>query len=179
MRLANLSTRQIFAIVSLVVGALIAEFFILEGTIGVVEPSNRNSALSSVEIRREGFEIHFVTRNRRFSVVDFLTEHGTRRQTMVIRESFFMDRQDGREGPPNATVAVEGMIDGRIRFSFQEPGERGDILTDRVYRVIKTSNGESPNFYIYFSMIDGRKLRIERNVELSTRDLITLDSSIQ
>ena len=107
MRLANLSTRQIFAIVSLVVGALIAEFFILEGTIGVVEPSNRNSALSSVEIRREGFEIHFVTRNRRFSVVDFLTEHGTRRQTMVIRESFFMDRQDGREGPPNATVAVE------------------------------------------------------------------------
>ena len=26
------------------------------------------------------------------------------------------------------------MIDGRIRLSFQEPGERGDILTDRVYR---------------------------------------------
>jgi len=178
MKFMSPTAKQVLVIGSIVLGALVAEFFILEGTVGIVMPSNRHSAMSSVEIRDKGLEINFVTRNNRFSVVDFYTADGTRRQAMVIRESFFMDRQDGRGGPPNSTVSVEGMIGDNVRWTFQEPGKRGDILTDKVYRVVKESDGWSPNYYTYFSLVDGHKVRVERDVELSRTELEALDLSI-
>jgi hypothetical protein len=60
---------RIFVIACIILAALIAEFFILEGTIGISVPSDRNSALSTLEIRDQGRELHFITLNKRFTVV--------------------------------------------------------------------------------------------------------------
>lgn len=125
--------------------------------------------MSSVEIRDKGLEINFVTRNNRFTVVDFDTAGHTSRE--VIRESFFMDRQYGLEGPPNVTVTVEGMVGDTIKWRFQEPGERGDILTDNVYRVIKAS-------IISHWRTDTKSVSNRQNVELSRTELETLDRAI-
>jgi hypothetical protein len=64
-----LPTKRIFGLAAIVLAALIGEFFILEGTIGISVPSDRNSALSTLEIRDQGRELHFITLNKRFTVV--------------------------------------------------------------------------------------------------------------
>ena len=55
--------------------ALVAEFVLLEGTLGVSLPKDRNSAVSTLETKMKGTEPQFITRNRRFTVVELLTEH--------------------------------------------------------------------------------------------------------
>ena len=157
--------------------ALIAEFVILEGVHGVSLPSDRGSAVSSYEIRQKGTEPHFITRNRRFTVVELLTEHGTRSEVLVLRETLFMDRAPDVEGPPNATVTVEAMNGEEIRWTFQEPGERGEPVTGDVYLVTKFSGGETPPTYTYFSLRDGSKLRAIPN-KLSDDELTVLDGSV-
>src|SRR5258708_966705 len=78
--------------------ALIAEFLILEGVVGISLPSDRGSAVSSYEIRDKGTELHFITRNKRFTLVDLWLPHASTTETLVLRESFVMDRQAGMEG---------------------------------------------------------------------------------
>jgi hypothetical protein len=171
MLFAKLSTKERLAILATFLAALIAEFVILEGTIGISFPGDRYSALSSVEIRPTGLEQRFVTRSNRFAVV------GSGTKTLVLHEYFFTDKEDAVEGPPKAMITVTGMDRGKVKWTFREPGERGDVLSDNVYRVIKGSNGETPNVYTYFSLLDGRKVRTT-TAELSTDDFIALDGSI-
>jgi hypothetical protein len=178
MKLANLTTKQLFVVVSIVVGALIAEFLFLEGTIGISLPSDRYSALSSLEIKDKATGLHFITRNRRFTVVDFWTAHGSRREALVLRESVFRDQEDGVEGPPDATVTVEAMNGKNVTWTFREPGERGEVVTNNLYKVVKLGCCDAPNTYTYFSLADGRKVRTNRHVELSRDELVALDSSI-
>jgi hypothetical protein len=173
-----LPTKRIFVIAGIVLAVLIAEFLILEGTIGISVPSERNSALSTLEIRDQGRELHFITRNKRFTVVDFWTDHGTRRQALVLRESFFMDRKDSVEGPPDAAVTVEALRGKNVSWTIHEPGERGDAVTNNLYKVTKHSNGETPNIYTYFSLADGRKVHTNESVELSRDELEALDVSV-
>jgi hypothetical protein len=87
---------------------VIAEFFLLEGFMGISFPSDRGSAVSVYEIREKRTEIHFITRNKRFSIVDLWTNHGSALQALVLRESFVIDRQDGIEGA-NSMVKVEAL----------------------------------------------------------------------
>jgi hypothetical protein len=96
----------------------------------------------------------------------------------VLRETFFRDQEYGREGPPDATVTVEAMVDKRVIWTFQESGERGDVVTNDIYRVRKDGNGETPNTYTYFSLVDGRKVRTNLSIELSREELEALDASI-
>jgi hypothetical protein len=96
---------------------------------------------------------------------------------VVLREYFFSDKEDEVEGPLKASITVEGMTRSKVNWTFREPGERGDALTDNVYRVIKWSAGEAPNTYTYFSLADGRKVSTT-NAELSTNELSALDGSI-
>jgi hypothetical protein len=96
----------------------------------------------------------------------------------MLRESFFMDRTDSVEGPPSALVTVEGWSDNHLIWSFREPGERGDLVTNNLYMVSKPGNGENGNTYTYFSMADGRKVRTQRYVELSNADLEALDLAV-
>jgi len=173
-----LATKRVFVIAGIVFAVLIAEFLILEGTIGISLPSDRNSALSTLEIKEQGRELHFITRNKRFSVVDFWTDRGTRREALVLRESFFMDRKDSVEGPPDATVTVEALRSKDVSWTIHEPGERGDVVTNNLYKVTKNSNGETPNIYTYFSLADGRRVRTNQYVELSRDELEALDLSI-
>jgi hypothetical protein len=75
-------------------------------------------------------------------------------------------------------VTVEALKGQDVRWTFQEPGERGDAVTGNLYMVRKGSNGEKPNTYTYFSLADGRKIRTSQNVELSRDELEALDLSI-
>ena len=63
---------------SLLAMALIVEFILLEGIVGVSLPQDRNSAVSSLEIKTKGTSLHFITRNKRFIVVDLVTANGSR-----------------------------------------------------------------------------------------------------
>jgi len=178
MRLTKLGTKQVCVAGAIVPGSLIAEFFILEGTIGISFPSDRYSAVSRAEIKVRGLEEHRITWNTRFTVVDLLTAHGTRSEPLVLRETFFADRQTGTEGSPQATGTVEAMKRESVRWTFREPGERGDAITDDLYRVIKFGCCDSPRAYTYFSLVDGRKVRTQSDVELSRGELEALDLSI-
>jgi hypothetical protein len=177
MQFANLGTKKFFAIILIILVALVAEFFILEGSIGISIPSDRYSALSSLEIGSKKSERHFIANNYRFTVVDLLTNHGSNSETLVLREHFFTEREPDLEGPPKATVTVEAMVGGKVRWTFRESGERGDTLTDDLYRVVKLGSGEAGNTYSYFSLADGRKVRTSQN-ELSREELVALDGSI-
>ena len=148
--------------------ALITEFFLLEGLLGISFPSDRGSAVSTYEIREKGTAVHFVTRNKRFSISDLYTRHGTAREALVLRESVVTDRQDGIEGD-HSTVKVEA-LDGRsVKWSFEEPGERGQVI-NQVYEVTKYGCCDAPNMYTYFSLRDGRKLRTV-HLELNSDEL--------
>jgi hypothetical protein len=87
MQFANLTKKRQLIIAGIVMSVLLLEFLVLEGTVGISFPSDRYSALSTAEIRGEGTERHFVTRNYRFSVVND-DNHG---EPMVLRELFFRD----------------------------------------------------------------------------------------
>ncbi len=96
----------------------------------------------------------------------------------MLRESFFMDRKDSVEGAPDATVTVEALNGAHVRWTLHEPGERGDVVTNSLYRVLKFSNGETPNLYTYFSLADGTKVRTRENAELTRDELEKLDLSV-
>lgn len=166
-----------FVFSSVLVIALIVEFALLEGMLGVSLPADRNSAISKLEIKVKGTELHFITQNKRFTVVDLLTAHGTRREALVLRETFFADREDSVEGPPNATVTVEAMNGKDVRWTFHEPGERGEPVTGDVYLVTKFGCCAAPPTYTYFSLRDGSKLRSIHN-KLSDDELVALDGSV-
>ena len=176
-RFAHLASRRIFITGGVVLIALIAEFVVLEGTIGISLLPDRYSALSTLEIKTERTRLHFITRNKRFTVVDFSREHGSRLESLVLRESFVADRSDGVEGPPDATVTVEAMNGKEVRWTFREPGQRGDAVTENLYMVTKLGCCGAPNTYTYFSLADGRKVGTKQSV-LSRDELEALDLSI-
>jgi len=151
--------------------ALIVEFFLLEGLLGISFPSDRGSAVSTYEIREKGTDLHFITRNRRFSIVDLYTRHGSASETLVLRESIATDRQDGIEGN-RSTVKVEALDGKSVRWSFEEPGDRGQVM-DQVYEVIKFGCCDAPNTYTYFALRDGKKLRAVHS-ELNSEELSAL-----
>jgi hypothetical protein len=169
--------KPVFVFSSVLAIALIAEFVVLEGTLGVSLPKDRNSAVSSVEIKEKGTEQHFITRNRRFTVVELLTEHGTRSEALVLRETVFVDREPSVEGPPNASVTVEALNVRDLRWTFQEPGERGEPVTGNVYLVTKFGCCDAPPTYTYFSLRDGSKLRTMHN-KLNNDELAALDGLV-
>ncbi|HET9407677.1 MAG TPA: hypothetical protein VFO39_10605 [Candidatus Sulfotelmatobacter sp.] len=160
----------------ILVVALIAEFFLLEGTLGVSLPSDRNSALSTIEVKVKGNGAdHFVTLNKRFTVVERTLKRGI--EDLVLRESFFTDWEPGVEGPPNATVTVEAMNGKEVRWTFREPGQRGEPVTGDVYQVTKLGCCDAPPTYTYFSLKDGAKLRSAHN-RLNSDELAALDASV-
>lgn len=158
-----------------VILALIAEFVILEGVVGISLPSDRGSVVSSYEIREKGTELHFITRNKRFSIVDLFSKHGSAREALVLRESFLMDRQDGIEGA-NSLVKVEALDGKAVRWSFEESGERGEVM-DQVFEVTKLGCCAAPPTYTYFSLRDGKKLR-STHTELNRDEFAALDQSL-
>jgi hypothetical protein len=171
-------SKQFVGAGAILVGALLAEFLMLEGAVGISAPSDRYSALSRLQIVAKGSSLHFITRNNRFTVVDLWSDHGTSREALVLREEFFCDKEDGHEGPPNATITVEATVGKRISWTFQEPGESGDVVANNLYRIKRGSNGETANVYTYFSLVDGRKVRTNRSSELSREELESLDASV-
>jgi hypothetical protein len=173
---AKVISKQAIAFPAILVVALTAEFFLLEGTLGVSLPSDRNSALSTIEIKMKGNGAdHFVTQNKRFTVVERTLKRGT--EDLVLRESFFTDWEPGVEGPPNATVTVEAMNGKGVKWTFREPGQRGEPVTGEVYRVTKLGCCDAPPTYTYFSLRDGTKLRSTHD-ELNSKELEALDASV-
>jgi hypothetical protein len=161
---------------AILIGALIAEFLLLEGTLGVSLPSDRNSAVSTIEVKVKGNGAeHFIMLNRRFTAVELLSKRGS--EDLILRESFFTDLEPGVEGPPNATVTVEAMNGKDVSWTFREPGQRGEPVTGDVYQVIKLGCCDAPPTYTYFSLRDGTKLRSTHS-KLDSNELAALDASI-
>jgi hypothetical protein len=154
---------------------LIAEFVLLEGVVGVTFPRDRGSAVSSYEIREKGKEVHFITRNKRFSIVDLWSRRGSVVEALVLRESFVIDKQEGIEGD-HSTVQVESLNGKAVRWSFEEPGESGQPL-GQIYEVTKFGCCDAPRTYTYFSLRDGRKLR-STHTELNSDDFAALEKSL-
>ena len=90
--------KPVFVFSPLAMACFIVEFILLEGIVGVSLPQDRNSAVSSLEIKTKGTSLHFITQNKRFTVVDLVTANGSHRQAFCLCESFFMDRKDSLEG---------------------------------------------------------------------------------
>jgi hypothetical protein len=148
---------------------------ILEGIVGISVPLDRGSAVSSYEIREKGAELHFIPRNKRFSIVDVWSRHGSAREALVLRESFVTDRQDGIEGD-NSMVKVEALNGKAVRWIFEEAGESGQALS-QVYEVKKLGCCDAPNTYTYFSLRDGKKLRTT-HTELNRDEFVALEQSL-
>ena len=116
-------------------------FFLLEGFYGVL-PSDRGSAVSSYEIREKATETHFITRNKRFSIVDLWSKHGSALEALVLRESVVTDRQDGIEGE-QSMMRVEALDGKAVKWTLEESGERGQVI-NQVYEVIKFGCCDAP-----------------------------------
>jgi len=167
--------KPVFMLTVVLPFALIAEFVILEAGLGLSLPSDRGSAISSYEIREKGTETHYITRNKRFSIVDVWSNKGRTVEGLVLRESFVMDRQEGIEGA-RSTIKVEALNGNKIMWSFEEPGERGEP-TDDVYEVTKLGCCAAPNTYTYFSLLDGKKLRVTHS-ELNSDEFVALEKTL-
>lgn len=170
-RFANTVRKPIFILAVILPLALVTEFFLLEGFYGVSLPSDRGSAVSRYEIREKGTETHFITRNKRFSIVDLWSRHGAALEALVLRESVMTDRQDGIEGD-QSIVKVEALDGKAARWSFEEPGERGQVI-GQVYEVVRFGCCGAPNTYTYFSLRDGKKLQ-STHTELNSDQLAAL-----
>ncbi len=174
-RFAAVIRKPAFVLAVILPVALIAEFVVLEGLVGISLPSDRGSAVSSYAIREKGTELHFITRNKRFSVVDLWSKHGSAVEALVLRESFVMDRQEGIEGA-KSMVKVEALDGKAVRWSFEEAGERGQVM-NQVYEVTKFGCCDAPNTYTYFSLRDGKKLR-STHTELNRDEFVALEQSL-
>lgn len=163
----------IFAVVFPV--GLIMEFVLLEGLLGISFPSDRGSATSSYEVREKGAELHFITRNKRFSIVDVWSKHGSAVEALVLRESFVTDRRAGIEGDIS-TIRVDALDGTAMRWSFEEAGERGQAL-NQVYEVTKFGCCDAPNTYTYYSLRDGKRLR-SGHTELNPDEFTALEQSL-
>lgn len=155
--------------------ALIVEFVLLEGLVGLSLPTDRGSAVSSFEIREKGTAVHFITHNKRFSLVDLWLPRSSAVETLVLRESFVMDRQGGIEGG-NATVKVEALDPNAVRWTFEEAGEQGQVR-GLVYEVTKLGCCDAPNTYSYFSLRNGQRLR-RSHTELNRDEFSALVQSL-
>jgi hypothetical protein len=134
-------------------------------------PWDRGSAESTYELRVEAGEDHYITGNKRFSII------GSGSDAIVLRESDTADGQGGVEGSVS-TVKVEVLKRGSVKFSFEEPGERGETV-DRVYEVTKYGCCRAANTYSYFSLLDGTKLLSSSHSKLSQQELYSLLSQLQ
>ena len=170
-----LVTKPLFILAVLVPIAFIVEFFILEAGAGISLPSDRGSAVSSYEVRERGKDVHFITRNKRFRIVDLWSKNGSAVEALVLRESSVTDRQEGIEGD-KSTVTVEALDGKNVKWSFEEPGERGEPI-NQLYEVTKFGCCASPNTYSYFSLRDGRKLRTT-HAELNPAEFAALEKTL-
>ncbi len=173
--LLQLMRTPVFTFAVIVPVLLVVELLALEVGIGITLPWDRGSALSSYEIREKGTELHFVTRNKRFSIVDVWSKQGSARKALVLHESFTSDREDGIEGT-RSTVRVEAIESKLVKWSFEESGDQGRIL-NQLYEVTKFGCCDGPNTYTYFSLRDGRKLRTI-HAELNRNDFVALEQSL-
>jgi hypothetical protein len=178
MQFTNLASKRAFALI--VVMAIAGGLALLKASTGIPVPY-RNSATSTIEIKRQGNEIHFITRNTRFSMVELAPPPSFGYEWLVLRETFYSDKIDGQPGY-DATVTVE-LSDGKhARWTFLERGVGGgiecEIVSDYVIQVTKFSCCDASPTFVYFSMIDGRKLQT-RQVSLSHEQLQALDESLK
>jgi hypothetical protein len=89
-----------------------------------------------------------------------------------------MDWEPYLEGPPKATVIVEALSGGKVKWTFREPGDRGEVLGTHLYEVYRMSDGERPFVYSYFSLVDGTKVLVKNDVKLTQDEFVALDSSL-
>ncbi len=160
-------------VILLFIGASVAELLLLEGTIGLSLPFDRYSARSTAAIEIRGRDDHYITRNSRFYIVD--VPRGSHADTLVLKESVVTDRQPGAEGSGVGSVSFDVMVNQHVLWSLHEPGPRGDVVTERLYRVTKYGCCDAPSTYTYFSLRTGKKLLTRSGADLKPEEIGELD----
>jgi hypothetical protein len=179
MQFTKLASKRTFALIAVALFAIAGGFAILKAATWISVPY-RDSATSSIETKRIGNELHFITQNTRFTMVELAMPPSLDLEWLVMRETFYRDEIDGQVGM-TATVTVE-LTDGKhVRWSFSESGlgggMEGEIVGDYVYRVTKDGCCDAPPTFVYFSLIDGRMLQTGHDA-LSHEQLRALDESL-
>lgn len=118
-----------------------------------------------------------VTRNTRLSVIDHWYDHRSQLEFLILRESFSDVRQDSTNRPASF-VTVEVFAGREVRSRFEEPGERGDLITGSIYKITKLGAANTPNTYTFFSLPAGHKLKTV-HTDLTRSEIVALDSSLR
>lgn len=133
-------------------------------------PVERGSALSTYEIRL-GVADTYLTRNQRFFLSPVWDQHNQSGAVLVLRETVTTSWEPGVEGA-RSMVKLESLGNGSANWSLEEPGDKAQVINE-LYQVTKFGCCGSPSTYTYFSLLNGRKLRVT-HAELGTADLETL-----
>ncbi len=180
MKLFRVPSKRTAILIAIFVMALVGEFFLLEGTTGIKFLSDRYSGLSQAELKIVGRDLHLVTRNTHFTVHEFVPPHQQYRDIVVLRQTVFLDRIDGKEGG-KSRIKVEMLDDKKVRWSFEEDGIgptiEGKIVADYVYEVSKFGCCGAPAVFSYYSLLDGRNLE-PGSSRLSRDQVMALNTSL-
>ena len=71
---------------------------------------------------------------------------------------------------------VEALDGTAVRWTFQESGEIGRVMT-QIYEVTKLGCCDAPNTFTYFSLRDGKKIRTT-HTELNSDEFAALEQSL-
>ena len=155
-----------FAIVlSLILVGVGLAGFVLYKTRGIAIPSGTRQARSSVSILLKDQDVHIITDNKRFTVLDFSPSNqfpDPKVQHLLLLESFWSDRRDGVEGQLGRVTVEASQITlagpGGNLWTLQEDGDEGKLDGERFYKVIKYGCCDAPNVYSYFFLGNGQKI---------------------
>ena len=110
--------------------------------------------------------------NTRLTVVHHWFDQGSQLEFLILRESFYVVVAPNIQG---SRIVVE-VLDGEdLRARFEDQGERGDLVTDNIYKI--TRNGD-PTTYTFYSLRSGEKLKTV-HVDLNRHEIMALDASVR
>jgi hypothetical protein len=139
--------------------------FVVYKTWGIAIPSGTRQARSSVSILLKDQDVHIITDNRRFTVLDFSPSNqfnDPKEQHLLLLESFWSDRRDGQEGQMGRVTVEASQItlagSGTNLWKLQEDGDEGQLDGERFYKVVKYGCCDAPNVYSYFFLGNGQKI---------------------
>jgi hypothetical protein len=159
------SMAKLAIILSLILVGVGLAGFVVYKTRGIAIPSGARQARSSVSILLKDQDVHVITDNKRFTVLNFSPSYqipDPKAQQLLLLESFWSDRRDGVEGQLGRVTVEASEITlaghGGKLWTLQEDGDEGKLDGDRFYKVVKYGCCDAPNVYSYFFLGNGQKI---------------------
>jgi len=164
----SIGKRTLIVGVSVVV-AVLAGLVVTYSFHGIAIPSGTRSAQSKVEVVFKDREMHIITDNKRFTVLNFsphLSFPDPDEKQLLLQESVRIDRKDGFEGQSGRVTVEASEIKlaglGTTIWKLSEDGDAGQLaegeLGDRFYKVTKFGCCDASDISTYFFLGDGHKV---------------------